>query len=525
MMKGSLPHILLLVTDQFRYDAVSPVITPNLYALEQSNGSTTFHRAYSSTPSCTPARAALLTGKSPWAHGMLSHTMAVNCTKYPTTLPRVLRDELGYRTVAIGKNQFGPIKHIQGYQNETIYDSQVEYFDDFDKWFNETMPGMDPKVTCQLGNNDWRSCPYWYEDYLHPTAWTTRTALNSLQNYFDSNETAAPLFFKLSYNRPHSPYDPPRRILDQYLEGGSKSQVPQLERFVNDSSWDKRYKDLAMEDSAWAGDPGSEAARQSRAGYLGSVEFVDENIGKVFDFLRSMDLWDDFMIVWTSDHGDQNGDHYLWRKGYPWDGSARIRMVMKPPQSSHRPPQQSHAIVENRDVAPTLYDMTGVLPSVRVQDRLMDGKSLLSILNGQNSSVRDWVDLEHGIFHNVTNHWNAIVGYLNNAEAPDQCSLWKYIFNTYFASEHLFCLDNDPNETYDLANLGEFSNILSTWRNRMIQQFEREERGEEWVQDHQLQRRVESKIFGNNFPCKEGPKLQTGLRGRTDRTSSGVQRN
>ena len=113
-MKGSHPNILLLVTDQLRYDAVSPVITPNLHSFEQTNGSTTFHRAYTSTPTCTPARAGLLTGKSPWAHGMLSYSTYTDCTKYPTTLPRVLRDQ-GFSTVAIGKIHFGPVKHVQGY--------------------------------------------------------------------------------------------------------------------------------------------------------------------------------------------------------------------------------------------------------------------------------------------------------------------------------------------------------------------------------------------------------------------------
>lgn len=509
-MKGNLPHILFLVTDQFRYDVVSPIITPNLYALEQSNGSTTFHRAYTSTPSCTPARAAMLTGKSPWAHGMLGYTMFTNCTKYATTFPRVLRDQLGYRTMAVGKNHFGPIKHIMGYQNETIYDCQAQYFDDYDKWFNDTMPNMDPKATCQLGNNDWRSCPYWYEEYLHPTAWTTREALDSLDKYFGSNETS-PLLFKLSYHRPHSPYDPPRRIFEKYLEGGSKSHVPQLNRFVNDSSWDQKYKHHTMEQATWAGDPGEEAARHSRAGYLGNVDFVDENVGKVFDYLRANNLWDDFVIIWTSDHGDQNGDRYLWRKGFPWESNARIRMVMKLPQTSHRLAQQSQAVVENRDIAPTMYDLTGILESVRKQDPLMNGESLVPILTGEQTSVRDWVDLEHAIFYNVTNHWNALIGYdEEGGGGANGCRLWKYVFNAYFASEQLFCLDDDPNETYDLADVEKYNNTLLTWRQRLIEQFEREGRGEEWVRDNVLQPRVKSTVFASNFPCLKKPKLRKG---------------
>jgi arylsulfatase len=493
----TLPHILLLITDQFRYDVASPVITPNLYQHQQSNGTTTFTHAYSSTPTCTPARAGLLTGKSPWAHGMLSYGQYTDCTEYPTTLPRVLDELRNYKTAAIGKNHFGPKKHIQGYQDETIYDGlSYEQGDDYDHWFNETMPNMDPKATCQLEWNDWKACPYYYEEYVHPSSWTTRTALDYMEDYFDEDHNSdQPLFLKVSYHRPHSPYDPPRRLLDQYLDGGSKSHVPQLDRFVNDSSWDRKFKDIPMGHDAWAGDPGAAAARHSRAGYLANVDFVDEGVGQLLDYLSSHDLLDQFLIVWTSDHGDQNGDHYLWRKGYPWEGTAHINFVIKLPNSD-APPQISDALVENRDVAPTIYDILGVLENVQQRDPFMDGSSLLPILTGRSSQVREWLDLEHGTVYNETIHWNALVGYLTHS----YCDYWKYIFNAFEGSEQLFCLSKDPNETYDLVSL--YIEVLAAWRQRMSEQFQTEGRGKNWVQDGALQVRKKSTLYGPNFPCK-----------------------
>ena len=132
MKEHPLPHILLLITDQFRYDAFSVSITPNLYSLLTRNDTTFFDNAYSSTPTCTPARVALLTGKSPWTHGMLSYSTYTNCDRYPTTLPMVLAEHRNYATAAIGKNHFGPIKHVQGYQDEILYEGVDEIQDDCD---------------------------------------------------------------------------------------------------------------------------------------------------------------------------------------------------------------------------------------------------------------------------------------------------------------------------------------------------------------------------------------------------------
>ena len=549
--RRSLPHILLLVTDQFRFDAVSPQITPNLYQFLYSNSNNTtatttttvaFEYAYSSTPTCTPARAALLTGKSPWAHGMLSYGAYTNCTRYATTLPRVLRDVLSYRTAAIGKNHFGPLRHVQGYQDESsIYDGLPEYKDDYDVWFaqqtattdDDDDDGMDPLATCHLGWNDWPACPYVYEEYLHPTAWTTRRALEYLEQYFDNDDKddkdeAQPLLLKVSYHRPHSPYDPPRRFFDAFLSpDGALARVPQLQRHVNASSWDGRYQNTTsgMPRHAWHGDPGAAAARHSRAGYLASVAFVDDGIGQILRFLqqqggggRTSSLYNDFLIVWTSDHGDMNGDHYLWRKGYPWEGSAHIPMAWKLPSSSssstssHR---TSHALVENRDVAPTIYDALGILHHVQQQlDPLLDGKSLWPILTGQQQGgVREYLDLEHGAVYNATIHWNALIGRLDddydeNGDDGDtsivnehqHCERWKYIFNAHDGSEQLFCLDTDPNEYVDLAQAA--PRALEAWRQRLVNQFVQQGRGPSWVKNGTLQIRPHSTVYGPNFPCQ-----------------------
>lgn len=556
MVQQALPQlIILLVTDQFRFDAFQPLITPNLYQLSLDPNATTFTNAYSSTPTCTPARAGLLTGKGPWAHGMLGYANTVNCQDYPTTLPSMLTELSGYETFTVGKNHFGwnstgnYVDH--GFDHLDVYDALTDqaHEDDYGKYYNNLHPGKDPlDVTCHhIGYNEWRACPYGSEhEEEHPTAWTTREALKLLQA-FDFSGPEQRMFLKISYHRPHSPYDPPERLFEKYLQ--SKTLVPK--RQINNTSWDAKFlNNTPMGASAWSGDPGDKAAHHTRAGYLANIDFADEGVGDILKFLRNKNtetgsdgnarnLLDSSMIIWATDHGDMNGDHNLWRKGYPYEASAHVNFLVKLPNDaptldnagsrilekeeqhrlqslSGRQPRTSPAIAELRDIAVTIYDYLGILDSAKDRDPLINGLSLMPILRAgstKQTMVREWLDLEHAIVYDEYIHWSAIIGFREtDLEANDHIGngrtsstspsllLWKYIFFALDGSEQLFCLSNDPNETIDLSNDKPKSHILHYWRSVMIKQFESEKRGKEWVFNGKLVVRKSIK-FGPNFPC------------------------
>ena len=553
----SIPNILLLVTDQFRYDALSPTVTPNLYHLATNTSSdgrlrtTQFVNAYSSTPTCTPARAALLTGKSPWNHGMLGYFKAVDCEEYATTLPSVLKDLLGYDTVVVGKNHFGtkptnstttesnednnPLERRfvdHGYQFMELYDGLTEIPDDYDEFFHKMLPGEDPLATCHLGWNDWEACPYKFEEYLHPTSWTTREALDILDKKLGgTGNRERPLFLKVSYHRPHSPYDPPKRLWDKHQQRAknhSNNNIePNYTRNIGSdpSSWDREYCTKDVQDAAWHGDPGNEASLRSRAAYLANAEFVDEGIGQILERLKQHGQEDNTFVVWLSDHGDMNGDHNLWRKGYPWEASSHINLVMKlpsrllenlPNEPKKNPNKSktylkrtiatvSDAVVEIRDVAPTIYDLLGILNNVTRMDPMMNGKSLFSILQRRSKSVRSHLDLEHSIVYDDRIHWNAIVGRVpNTIQNPDpNCTLYKYIFFAGYGNEQLFCLSEDPLEQHNLLNSSHYETIQSYWRTTMAQNFKNEGRGEHWVYPNgSLAIRTSGTILGPNYPCQ-----------------------
>ena len=120
---GPKPNILYLMTDQHRSDCLgcagNPVIkTPNLDSIAADG--VLFSNAYTSTPSCTPARSAILTGLSPWHHGMLGYGRVAE--QYSFELPQAMRDA-GYYLFGIGKMHWHPQKKLRGYHGLLVDES------------------------------------------------------------------------------------------------------------------------------------------------------------------------------------------------------------------------------------------------------------------------------------------------------------------------------------------------------------------------------------------------------------------
>ena len=208
------PHIILIVADQFRGDclgAVNPHIhTPNLDRLAAEG--TLFTHAYSSVPSSTPARAGLLTGLAPWHHGMLGYGRVAEHYRYE--MPRML-GEAGYYTFGIGKMHWFPQKTLHGFNGTLVDESgrieQDGFVSDYRDWFKLHAPGINPD-TLHISWNSHYAAPYPLDERLHPTAWTAQTAIELIDAY----TLEQPLFLKVSFARPHSPYDPPERFVALY---------------------------------------------------------------------------------------------------------------------------------------------------------------------------------------------------------------------------------------------------------------------------------------------------------------------
>mmetsp|Transcript_8697 Transcript_8697/g.20696 ORF Transcript_8697/g.20696 Transcript_8697/m.20696 type:complete len:524 (+) Transcript_8697:59-1630(+) len=500
------PNILFLMADQFRFDAMGPESTPNLH--EHLKEGAQFLSHYSSTPSCTPARAGILTGRSPWNHGMLGYGEIAD--GYRHELVRSMR-AAGLRAVVVGKNHYGwdevtgkPVAH--DFEDLQIYDGlgngfrNGSEFDNYDAWFQLQKPGQNPLKSGGLDWNSWRGAAYEYEEPLHPTAWTGLLAREALRSLASGTE---PFFLKVSFHRPHSPYDPPARLL-------TRTDAPNRPPAVARDGWDQQLRNCDARGSpdAWCGEVNEDALNLTRRAYMASVKFVDEQIGSILDLLQQLRLSKNTFILFTSDHGDMQMDHFLWRKTYPYEGSAHVPLWVRWPESQEagfRPRGQSvRAVTELRDLYPTFLDVVGQWNTT--MEAQLDGRPLTWLLKDKATAPwRAWVDLEHDRIFNVSNHWNALTD-----------GVMKFILYACSGGEQLFNLTADPYETQDLSGDPQQAEALALWRRRMIAQFESEARGADWVQNGSLQRRCASCLYSRNYPqptehCRKVPRQRATL--------------
>jgi arylsulfatase A-like enzyme len=465
------------MTDQHRADCLGcagnkTIKTPNLDSIAAEG--VLFPNAYTSTPSCTPARSAILTGLSPWHHGMLGYGRVAG--QYPFEMPQTIRDA-GYYLFGIGKMHWYPQKKLRGYHGLLVDESgRTEtpgFVSDYRLWFKQQAPDLDPDAT-GIGWNDHRAKAYALPERLHPTTWTADRAVEFIEKY----DRTEPFLLKVSFARPHSPYDPPQRFMDRY--GVDDMPVPVV------SDWAKRYAqhEEPPNPSLWHGDLGVRQAKESRRAYYASVTFIDEQIGRILATLKKRGLYDNTLILFFADHGDMLGDHHLWRKTYAYESSTNIPMILCWPKGMGMDGQRGRTLpqpTELRDVLPTFLDAARApIPGH------LDGKSLLELVRGNTKSWRPWIDLEHSMCYDQ-DHWTALTD-----------GRFKYLYYAYDGKEQLFDLTKDPGELRNLAQEPASEPVLKEWRDRMVEHLS--ERGEEFVSGGKLTLRKKRLLYSPNYP-------------------------
>ena len=474
-------NILFIMDDQHRGDCIGAVgadwlETPNLDKLASEG--VLFRKAYSSIPSCLPARTAILTGKSPWAHGILGYFNPAE--RYDEEMPRMFTDA-GYRTHAVGKNHFHPMRNTHGYESILLEEGWHSVIKgdskcDYQQWFEKVAPEMEMNKT-GLHYTDHRGGRYFlYADSLHPTYWTAQQAVNFLKSYREDR----PWFLKVSFQRPHPPFDPPKRWHDYYTN--KSFPMPKVGDWAKEKYGNKTGS-LEILTNATSGNFSEEETRNSLQSYYAGISYVDEQIGRVIQALKKRGEYDNTLILFTADHGDMMGDNHIWRKCRAYEGSANIPMILRWPKNKAVNlvrGQIRDELIELRDVLPTFLDVAGF---PKPQD--MDGESMLNIFRGE--QWRTILDLEHAQIYEPDNAWTCLTD-----------GRFKYIYFTLTGQQQLFDLSKDPDELRDLAMEEEYSSLVFQWRKKMINHLSR--RGTPWVVDGDLAIQSESQKFGINDP-------------------------
>ena len=454
------PNIVLIICDQMRGDAMgadgNPCIqTPNIDFLASQG--TRFNHAYSAVPSCLPARATLWSGQDQWHTGVLG--MGRGQGPVPSDFPRTLAGDLtaaGYRTHLVGKGHFHPQRAPMGFETMELDESGRMPTSEHRRWFARNAPSGVTPDDHGVDWNSWHARPWHTEERLHPSSWTMTRALD----FLNAQDGERPFFLNISFARPHSPYVPPAYYFDLYRSG----DLP--EPHVGD--WSAMHDDpeTAMDPNAWRGKMTPDRIRRARAGYYGEVSFIDTQIGRLINRMgrnRATGLANTWFLF-TSDHGDMQGDHHLWRKTHAYEGSARIPFLVVPPGELGKPKRAvANEVVELRDVMPTLLEAAGLAIPPTV-----DGVSLAPLMTEPASGWREYIQGEH------------CTCYAEEQEmffATD--GRRKFVWLPRIAQEQFFDLDEDPGETRDLIDDPAHRGKIVQWRGYLIRELEARDCG--WV--------------------------------------------
>lgn len=458
------PNIVLICVDQWRGDCLTsaghPVVeTPYLDQFAASGAR--FDRAYTATPSCIPARAALYTGLSQKTHGRVGYQDG-QPWHYPTTIAGEFTRH-GYQTQAVGKLHVHPERSQIGFQNVVLHDGYMHFtrrrgrdwgkFDDYLPWLREKVSDpyadhFDIGINC----NSQVSRPWDKPEHLHPTNWIVTQALEFLRRRDESK----PFFLYLGFHRPHPPYDPPAWAFEQYIDAPMPD--PPVGDWVADTLLPYESPDSA-EPAVARLSPAR--LRRARAGYYGHMTHIDHQINRFQEALHEEGIARNTVVCFVSDHGEMAGDHHAFRKSVPYEGSARIPMLLWGAPAGIRPGTVigDQAVVELRDVMPTLLDCAGLpIPES------IEGRSFLPFARGE--SVPGWRPYLHG---EHTLHGQS-VHYVTDGKD-------KYIWWSGTGREQLFDLRTDPTECHDLASDIAASDRLSRWRAALITELTGREEG------------------------------------------------
>lgn len=503
-------NILFIMCDQLRFDYLGcsghPTIkTPSIDRLAARG--VRFSNAYCQSPICGPSRMSTYTGRYVSSHG--SHSNFAPLRIGEKNIGHHL-NPLGVRTVLVGKTHMKAdtegmerlgvapeseigVHHAQagfeayerddGIHPDTMvrpglayndYLKSKGYKDDDNPW-HWTANSVETENGVRSGFfNDRVDLPARVSEEDSETPYMTRRAMDFLAE--DDGET--PWLLHLSYIKPHWPYVAPSPYNDMYSAADVIPVVKSEGELIDPNPLVKHFIERVAGKTF-----GKDDARETVIPvYMGLISQIDDQLGILFEFMKERDLLDNTMIVFTSDHGDYLGDHWMGDKDYFHDPSVKVPLIVVDPDKSADATRGTvdESLVETIDLLPTFIEYYGGT----VQKNTLDGLSLLPRIRGQAIEWRDCVISEYD--------YSCQVFRPETGRMPLDCRSymvatkeWKYVHAPGYPPV-LFDLINDPDELVDLGRAPNFEDIRRSMFNRLAGWALQYRQRETWSEDHNV---------------------------------------
>ncbi len=455
------PNILLIISDDLN-TRIGPYMeidrhTPNLDRLASEG--VRFTRTYCQYPLCGPSRASFMSGLYPETNGVLGNNDQPGSYRKQTpalanhpSMAGFFREQ-GYYTARVSK-----IYHMGVPGGIERGDPGGDDPDSWDYAYNvmgpETMSRGDLELlspgNLHYGSNFARMIlpndrAETQTDYL-----AASQAIAILENRIgkvpekgtnkQKLKSDAPFFLAVGLVRPHVPLIAPENCFEYY---------PDDEMDVPEVAIGNNVPDAALKRSnprIWK--MNEEQKKKTIAGYMASVRFMDEQVGRLLNTLDELKIRDETIVIFISDHGYNLGEHDCWSKVSLWEGSVRIPMIISYPGYKQNYGSTNESITKLIDLYPTLTDLCGMSDK---QPEILQGKSLAGIIKGETSETKD------KIAYTITGGKGASI----------RSERWRYTRwgeNVEIGNEELYDHKTDPEENINRATDANFQKDLMELR-------------------------------------------------------------
>ena len=439
------PNILILMVDQQRPDSLgcygSKIAkTPNIDAI--ASDGILFENCYVQNPLCCPSRYSMLTGQYPHCHGVVAnwYEPRPDQKSFAEYLGRA-----GYQSAAIGKMHLTPWYDNFGFDGRIIAEqkSDIGRVDDYGDFLKKN--GLTQKDLYPWDNEYLRQCTA--VDSKAPADYHIDTFVGkSVCEYLNRIDTGVPFCCMGSFVSPHNPYDPPKpynKMFDNVkfppinMTAGEVDRKPReaynyINRVISED-WGVTTDKLS-----------NEQLHLIWSKYYSLNSFLDQWVGRIIETLKNRGLYDNTVIIYTSDHGDMLGDHGLIFKQCFYEQSVKVPLIIHCPERFK--PKRVENPVELIDLFNTICDLGNTRKATDVQS-----KSLLGILDGQKDySYRDAVFSE--------NYFGKMIRMDN----------WKMVY--YIGKDYgeLYNLQKDTEEQDNLWDNSKYSDVKNKLKLRLL---------------------------------------------------------